>query len=155
MTPYLTPLNSDDLRSAGIPAPWTFGIQDTVRYGEIDMLQHVNNTVYLKWFENLRVRYFVERGIWTGDGNAPMVVLRNIGIHFRSEVKLLDDYILTARTTKMGNTSFTMEYGVWVGGDLKTTSDAILVMVNADKTKCTLPAHVRDIFTTMDGTPPQ
>jgi len=149
--PFLTTLSETELRGAGIPAPWSFGFADKVRYGEIDMLQHVNNGVYLKWFENLRVRYFVERGIWTENGNQPKVVVRNASMHFRAEVKLGQDYILTARTTKIGNTSFTMEYGVWVGGNLTTTGDAVLVTIDGQGQKCALPDTARQVFSTLDG----
>lgn len=149
--PFLTALTETQLRDAGIPAPWSFGYKDMVRYGEIDMLHHVNNGVYLKWFENLRVRYFVERGIWTTDGNQPKVVVRNAGLHFRAEVKLGQNYILTARTTKMGNTSFTMEYGVWVDGKLTTTGDAVLVTIDGHGQKCALPDTARQVFSTFDG----
>ena len=149
--PYLTALREKQLRSAGIPAPWRFGYADMVRYGEIDMLHHVNNSVYLKWFENLRVRYFIARGIWTADGNQPKVVVRNAGLHFRAEVTLGQDYILTARTTKMGTTSFTMDYGVWVDGTLTTTGDAVLVSINDQGQKCALPDITRQVFSTFDG----
>lgn len=148
---YLTALDGAQLQSLGIPAPWSFGYADKVRYGEIDMLQHVNNGVYLKWFENLRVRYFIERNIWTLNGNQPRVVVRNASLHFRAEVKLGDDYVLTARTTKMGNTSFTMDYAVWANGQLTTTGDAVLVTVDAQGQKCALPADVKAIFADLDG----
>ncbi len=149
--PFLTALTANDLQGLGIPAPWSFGYADKVRYGEIDMLQHVNNGVYLKWFENLRVRYFVERGIWTLGDNQPKVVIRNAGLHFRSEVKLGHDYVLTARTTSMGNTSFTMDYGVWVDGQLTTTGDAVLVTIDENGKKCALPDHVKKVFSSLDG----
>jgi len=149
--PFLTALTEADLRGAGIPAPWSFGYADKVRYGEIDMLHHVNNGVYLKWFENLRVRYFVERGIWTADGNQPKVVVRNAGLHFRAEVKLGHDYILTARTTKMGQSSFTMEYGVWVNGQLTTTGDAVLVAIDDKGQKCALSDTAKEVFRNFDG----
>tara|TARA_R110002124_G_scaffold21603_2_gene82641 strand:+ start:270 stop:740 length:471 start_codon:yes stop_codon:yes gene_type:complete len=149
--PYLTALRADQLRSAGIPAPWTFGYADMVRYGEIDMLHHVNNGVYLKWFENLRVRYFIERGIWTADGTQPKVVVRNAGLHFRAEVKLGQNYILTARTTKIGTTSFTMDYGVWVDGTLTTTGDAVLVAIDDKGQKCALSDSAKQVFRQFDG----
>ena len=40
--PYITPLTPVELREAGIPEPWAFGLQDRVRFNEIDMLGHVN-----------------------------------------------------------------------------------------------------------------
>lgn len=150
-TPYLTPLHAADLRAAGIPEPWSFGMADKVRFGEIDALQHVNNAVYLKWFENLRVLYFADRDIWNVDGKRPRVVLRNIGLDYIREIKLTDSYIMTGRTTRLGTSSFTMEYAVWVDGQLCTASHAVLVMLNDDNTKRHLPDQIRQMFVDRDG----
>ncbi|MBS1303692.1 thioesterase family protein [Loktanella sp. SALINAS62] len=141
--PFLTPLHADHLRPAGIPEPWRFGMADQVRFGEIDALQHVNNAVYLKWFENLRILYFQQFTLWRDSDTRPKFVLRAVDLDYRSEVKLTDRYILTGRIMKMGNSSFTMEYGVWVGDRLTTTSHAVLVMLNPDNTKRPLPDSLR------------
>ena len=50
MTDFLTPLSIETLRAAGIPDPWTYGQADRVRFYELDALNHVNNTAYLRWF---------------------------------------------------------------------------------------------------------
>ena len=76
MTPYLTPLGPDDLRAEGVPAPWTYGVKDRVRFGEIDALEHVNNTAYLRWFEQFRTLYFRDYGISDYGPDAPVLVLR-------------------------------------------------------------------------------
>ncbi|SEP91717.1 acyl-CoA thioester hydrolase [Loktanella sp. DSM 29012] len=151
--PFLTPLNADQLRAAGIPEPWRFGMADQVRFGEIDALQHVNNAVYLKWFENLRILYFQQFSLWHQRENRPKFVLRAVDLDYRSEVKLTDRYILTGRTMKMGTSSFTMEYGVWVGDRLTTTSHAVLVMLNPDNTKAALPESLRTELREIDGVP--
>ena len=36
---------------------------DRVRFGELDALNHVNNVVYLRWYETLRVLYLEAYGI--------------------------------------------------------------------------------------------
>lgn len=149
--PYLTPLHADDLRRAGIPAPWSFGMADQVRFGEIDALQHVNNAVYLKWFENLRMLYFADAAVWQIDGERPKIVLRQIGLDYKSEIKLSDRYIMTGRTSKLGTSSFTMEYAVWVDGRLTTTSHAVIVLLGADNTKRAIPDHIRQMFIDRDG----
>ena len=149
--PYLTALTDEQLQGVGIPAPWSFGFADQVRFGEIDMLQHVNNAVYLRWFENLRVRYMLERGIWRAGNTQPKVVVRNTSLHFRAEIKLGDDYILTARTVSMGSTSFTMEQAVWSNGKLTTTGDAVLVCVDENGAKTAIPETVKTMFRDRDG----
>ncbi|SEM81126.1 acyl-CoA thioester hydrolase [Loktanella fryxellensis] len=149
--PYLTPLHADDLRRAGIPEPWSFGMADKVRFGEIDALQHVNNAVYLKWFENLRMLYFADAAVWQIDGKRPRIVLRQIGLDYRSEIKLSDRYIMTGRTSKLGTSSFTMEYAVWVEGRLMTTSHAVIVVLGENNAKRAIPDHIRQMFIDRDG----
>ncbi|RYH03448.1 acyl-CoA thioesterase [Salipiger sp. IMCC34102] len=148
--PFLTPLDADQLRGVGIPDPWRFGMADQVRFGEIDALQHVNNAVYLKWFENLRILYFQQFTLWN-EGERPRIVLRAVDLDYRGEVKLTERYILTGRTMKMGNSSFTMQYGVWVGDRLTTVSHATIVMLNADNTKRTIPDSLREEMRRIDG----
>lgn len=147
--PFLTPLNAAQLRDAGVPSDWTFGIADRVRFGEIDVLGHVNNTVYLRWFENLRIRYFEAYG---ADISArPKLVLRNIGLDFKAEVKLGDDYILTGRTVELRQTSFTMHYAVHVRGTVTTTGHAVIVFLTSDNQKRPIPEDWRAKLIEVDG----
>ena len=152
--PFLTPLGPAELRSAGIPEPWTYGHADRVRFGEIDALQHVNNTAYLRWFENLRIHYFRAYGVNDYRGTPPKIVLRNIGLDFKAEVKLNDDYIVTGRTVEFRTSSFTMQYGVWVRGSLTTSGHAVIVMLESDNTKRALPDSLRETFIARDGAVP-
>lgn len=148
---YLTPLGEEDLRKAKVPSPWTFGMADRVRFGEIDVLGHVNNAAYLRWFENLRIHYFSAYSVARYDTKPPKIVLRNIGLDFKAEVKLNDSYIMTGRTVAMRESSFTMEYGVFVNGVLTTSSTAVIVILNQDNSKRPLPDTLRQIFMDRDG----
>lgn len=150
--PYLTPLDQDQLRAFGVPAPWTFGMADRVRFGEIDVLGHVNNAAYLRWFENLRIHYFDAYAVADYSGTPPKIVLRNIGLDFKAEVKLNEPYILTGRTVEMRSSSFTMQYGVYVSGQLTTSGHAVIVNLNQDNTKRPLSETLRDTFRKRDGT---
>lgn len=147
--PFLTPLSTEQLRNAQVPSPWTFGLADRVRFGELDVLGHVNNAVYLRWFENLRIRYFEAYG---ADLSArPKLVLRNIGLDFKAEVKLGDDYILTGRTVELRQTSFTMHYAVYVRGMVTTTGHAVIVFLTTDNQKQPIPDDWRSKLIERDG----
>lgn len=154
MIPYLTPLSTDQLRASHIPAPWAFGIADRVRFGEIDVLAHVNNAAYLRWFENLRIQYFRDYGLFDDTGTPPKLVLRGLSLAFLAEVKLNTDYILTGRTVALRTNSFTMHYGVWVNGQLTTTGDAVIVSLNDDNSKRPLSDAIRTRLITRDGAKP-
>ena len=145
-------LDAQALRSSGIPEPWSVGMSDTVRFGELDILGHVNNTAYLQWFETFRVSYFQAYGI--ADylaGEVPRIVLRQVGVDFLAEMKLGDAYIVTGRTVEMRRTSFRMEYAVWSGGKLRATGWAIIVTLGQDGTKAPLADTMRAAFAERDG----
>ena len=149
--PYITPLNADHLRTAGIDGPWAFGIRDRVRFGELDALNHVNNVVYLRWYETLRVIYMEEYGVYDTAGPDPKFVVKTVGLDYKAEVQRGADYINVGRTVEMRNTSFSMQYATFVNGHVTTTGTAVVVLLNQDNTKRPLPDAMRDLFITRDG----
>ncbi|WP_377505739.1 acyl-CoA thioesterase [Octadecabacter sp. R77987] len=151
MPPFLTPLHTDALRDAGIPAPWTFGMADRVRFGELDALNHVNNVVYLRWYETLRVIYLEQYGLYDLAGPDPKFVVKTVGLDYRAEVMRGAPYINVARTVAMRNTSFSMEYATFVNGQITTTGTALVVLLNADNSKRALSDALRQVFLDRDG----
>jgi acyl-CoA thioester hydrolase len=149
--PFLTPLNAEALLRAGISEPWSYGMADRVRFGEIDALNHVNNVVYLRWYETLRVTYLHDYGIYEHAGPDPKFVVKTVGLDYKAEVHRGASYINVARTTQMRNTSFTMQYATFVDGQITTTGDAVIVLLNADNSKRVLPDALRQTFITRDG----
>ncbi|MEL7212009.1 MAG: thioesterase family protein [Pseudomonadota bacterium] len=153
MTPYLTPLDASALRAEGIPEPWTYGLKDRVRFGEIDALHHVNNTAYLRWFEQFRVRYLRDYGISDYGPDAPVLVLRQVQVDYLAELKFNDDYIVVGRSAEMRRSSWTMEYAVYAGGSLRTTSRAVIVMLDPQAGgKMAIPEDVRSTLRARDNT---
>lgn len=148
---YLTPLHEPELRQLGIPEPWTFGLADRTRFGELDALNHVNHTAYLRWMEAYRIRYFSEYGISDYGPDSPRIVLRQIGVDYLAEMGLNEDYVITGRTTEFRTSSFRMEYAIWAGGRQKSTGHAVLVMLDRDGSKRTLSPEMRRVFTARDG----
>jgi len=43
---------------------YTFVIELPVIWGDMDAFQHVNNTVYFRYFESVRMAYFEKLGFW-------------------------------------------------------------------------------------------
>jgi acyl-CoA thioester hydrolase len=151
MTPYLTALDASALRDAGIPAPYTFGMADRVRFGELDALNHVNNVVYLRWYETLRVNYLEDYGIYDLAGPDPKFVVKSVGLDYKAEVKRGASYINVTRTVEVRNTSWTMEYATFVDGQITTTGTCVAVLLNQDNSKRALPEALRKLLITRDG----
>jgi acyl-CoA thioester hydrolase len=152
MTTYLTPLSADDLRRSGVPAPWAFGQADRVRFYELDALNHVNNTAYLRWFETLRVLYMMDYGL-TGYGpEDPNFVVRSLACDYLAPMFLNDDYVVAARCESFRTTSFRKEYSVWRDGRLCATGSAVVVMTDrTGERKQPLTDAQRETFVIRDG----
>jgi acyl-CoA thioester hydrolase len=92
---------------------WPVEVPLPVQWGDMDAFQHVNNAVYLRWFETARIAYFAKVGMPTGAGTtAPGPILARATVDFRKPVTFPDRVVTRARVSKVGNTSFTMLYQV-------------------------------------------
>ena len=152
MTAYLTPLSADDLRCAAIPELWAFGQADRVRFYELDALNHVNNTAYLRWFETLRVLYMIEYGLTRYRPEDPTFVVRSLTCDYLAPMFLNDDYLVTARCESFRTTSFRKDYAVWRAGRLCATGSAVVVMTDeSGQRKQPLTEAQRQAFITRDA----
>ena len=129
--PYLTPLDATDLSAAGIPPEWRYGMADRVRFSELDALNHVNHTTYLRWFESLRLPYCRDYGISTYDETSPELVLKSVEVQYHAPMFINEDYIVTARTVRFRRTSFRMQYAVFAP-DLRVEGSALVVLLQRD-----------------------
>ena len=152
MPPYLTPLGADDLRALNIPEPWRFGTADRVRFYEIDALNHVNNTAYLRWFETLRIPYFAAYGLSDYRPEDPQLVLRRVSADYIAPVYLGESYVVTGRTVSFRSSSFVMAYAIFVEGEMRATGEAVIVSLEPDGTaKRPLTEAMRKTLIERDG----
>jgi len=145
-------LNKDQIAALGIEGGWTAGLPDFVRYGDLDTLNHVNNKVYHAWFENIRVLYIRGLGVTFEEDTPVKPVVRSANIVFNAPMFQDEEYITLCRVSKLGRTSFTIDYAVWCGGSMRVTGDTVMVMVNADGTAAVpVPEALRDVMVNYDG----
>jgi len=157
MIRYHINLNRDDLAGYGIPEPWAFGIGNRTTFGELDALNHVNNTVYLRWMETLRIAHLGARKVTDFGADGPRLVLRQVGQDYLAEMGMGQDYIVTGRTARFRKTSFTQEYAVWAMNDgqpplLTSTGHAVIVLLEPDGSGgFPIPDAARQAFIDLDG----
>jgi len=99
-------------------------VEIDVRYRDLDTFNHVNNAVYLTYFEQARVAYFSELGWTTRDDN---VVVARAEVNYRSAVKLGQKILAACRVSSFGTRSYTMEYLILADG--KPAADGLTVQV--------------------------
>jgi len=80
-----------------------------VRFKDIDMMGHVNNAVYLTYFENARAAYWRALGAWAGRPESTYVIAQ-AECDYRSPATLDDELGCHIRVTRLGRTSFAFQY---------------------------------------------
>ena len=90
----------------------------TVRWGDMDALGHVNNTLYLQYLESARIGYFeaIEWGMdrFAAEGRAPIVVSQTF--HYRRQVTYPAELEIGLRCGEIRQRSFVLECGVFRRG---------------------------------------
>ncbi len=73
----------------------------------------------------------------------PGPVIAETGIRYLHPLAYGDEVLVTARTVRLGRTSFEMEYAVWRRGLCAQGRAVLILMVNATGEKTPLPAALR------------
>ena len=81
-------------------------IELQVRYGDLDTLGHVNNAVYLTYFELGRVMYF-RKYLPSFDASNVRFVIAKAEVEFKKSITMDDRIYLDTSLDSIGNTSFT------------------------------------------------
>ena len=131
MPEYLSNLDTDTLADAGLSG-YSFGYRDRVRFYELDALNHVNNVVFLRWFETIRVAYVQEYGFTSYGPDDPTLVVRRVTADYLAPMFQNEPYIVAARTSVIKASSFVMDYAILAGGTLRATGEAVTVSLAGD-----------------------
>ncbi|VCU54228.1 1,4-dihydroxy-2-naphthoyl-CoA hydrolase [Thermus thermophilus] len=121
-----------------------------VRFRDLDALGHVNNAVYLTYFEVARVAYFsrLERD-WVGRGH---FILARAEVDFLRPIHLEDPVEVGVRVVRIGCSSFDMEYRVEVRGEEAARGRTVQVWLEGGS-PAPLPEAIRERIRALEGRP--
>lgn len=77
-----------------------------IRFSDIDAVGHVNNAIYLTYFEIARINYWKEIINWNLRENG--VIVGRSEVNYLKPITLDDEIVCYVRTTRIGNSSFDM-----------------------------------------------
>lgn len=110
----------------------------SVRWGDMDAMGHVNNAAYFTYCESARMSYFQEirmDQLRQEVHHGPAVVTATCNfhrqLHYPAEIEV------GARASKIGSTSFTLEYAIYRRGTEELIADgsSVIVWVDYDQGK--------------------
>ncbi|NLV71093.1 MAG: acyl-CoA thioesterase [Actinobacteria bacterium] len=102
-----------------------------VRWGDMDSLGHVNNILYLQYFETARIDYLMRLGMdppgpsWQESG----LIIKSVTCRFVAPVKFPDTLSVGARVASIGDDRLIMEHAAYSQrmGSLAAEGDAVIV----------------------------
>lgn len=118
-----------------------------VVWGEMDYFRHVNNTVFLRYFESVRIAYLDRIGFRQIEGEVEIgPILASTHARFRRPLTYPDTVLVGARVVEIGEDRFTMEYRLVSKSAEAVAADGGGVLVAYDYRlgrKVQLPEQVR------------
>lgn len=109
-----------------------------VRFADLDVMGHVNNSVYLSYFEMTRVHYFKELVGENWDWRKEGVLLVRNEIDYLKPILLNHKPEIYMSLDKIGEKSISLSYEIKIENEIFTKGKSVLVCFNADAGK-TIP----------------
>ena len=107
---------------------WPVSCEMPVQWGDMDALNHVNHTVFIRWMETARMHYFVACGftdLLEEKGVGP--ILAGLKVDYHAPVTFPDTMTIHTTITRMGGASFDMGYRITSSArDGETVATAIV-----------------------------
>ena len=129
---------------------YLYPIEINVQWGEQDALGHVNNTVFIRYFESARIHMFNESGIWDAfEKNKIYVVLAKIDCNFLRSIHYPETVIAQCGITAIGNSSITVEHQLFTKSDGKLVANGQGIIVCADpvaQKSVKIPEIIRELI---------
>jgi acyl-CoA thioester hydrolase len=123
-----------------------FRMPMALRWRDLDAFQHVNNSNFLTYLEEARIRWFESwQGEWVNDAIAPL--LAAVQLNYRMPIPYPADVAVELFAEKVGNTSVTVGHRVVSGDGATLYADGHVVMVWIDRASgrpVPLPEAVRN-----------
>ena len=121
--------DSSALRSAQDPAAYSFGVDEHVRFADLDVLGHVNNKAFFTFAESGRVVFLKTTGLWKPGAQRQGVIVR-AEMDYHRELHYPASLRIGMRVLKIGRTSFSLGLGMFNGEHCVATNLTVVVRID-------------------------
>ena len=98
----------------------------------MDAFGHVNNVVYFRYFETVRIEFFRCLEVDQFDGGDFVPILAKTECNYLRPVHFPDTLLAEARVSRVGRSSLTMEYRLSSRKQGEIVAEGLAVVVNVD-----------------------
>jgi acyl-CoA thioester hydrolase len=136
------------LRAAAGARPLLTELGITVQPYDIDFAAHVNNAVYVRWLEDLRIellrRHCPMRALVEGGMAA---VVAETHIRYKKPLRLFDEPVGRAWSSELGRVSCVLHFEIAADGQTRTEATQRVMFVDMNTMKAMrTPQELRDTF---------
>lgn len=131
-----------------------FWITQQVRWGDADMLGHVNNAVFFVYSESARMAYYEQLIAPAANTDTQSMILARTSCDFIDQLKYPATLDVGARTTRLGNSSLGIQVGIFTEGDdapVAVTDSVVVWFDYAAQASTALPPAVRRSLADFEG----
>jgi len=126
-----------------------------IQWGDQDAFGHVNNTVYLRWFESARIEYGLRVNLTDATpGRKIGPILAAMSCNYRRQLTFPDTVHVGARISRIGRSSLTMEHCLVSQAQRAVAADGDSTLVAFDylaQKSVPLPAEMRAAIEKLEG----
>ena len=131
-------------------------IELMARFGDVDMLGHVNNAVYITYVEEARIQYARDVLGWDGTPSKLGLIVARIAIDYLLPIYAGQTLRLYTRCTRLGNKSFDLAHLMLLDEALVSNIDTTLVAYDAvTEQSHPLPDAFRQNIIAYETVPPE
>ena len=117
-----------------------------VRWGDMDAMGHVNNTVYFRYMEQARINWFEtlvpQSDAWKSIG----IVIANASCNFRRAINYPGTVEVKVYTGAPGGSSVPTFYELRVGDQVYADGSATVVFIGQDQKPLRIPPDIRALL---------
>ncbi len=104
-----------------------------IRYSDVDAQAHVNNVRFLSYFEQARMQYLVELGLWDGKAFLDLgLIVADVHVTYHAPLYLGQEIRVGIRVSRLGNKSLDFAYQIEDQQSGKVAASCETVMVAYD-----------------------
>ena len=127
-----------------------------VRYGDLDPQGHVNNAKHLTYFEQARIHYMIELGLFTKDQSFMQigVIVADVHITYLEPIYFGQNIKVGVHTAKLGSKSMTWEQNIVdadTGREFARGEVIIVTYDYKDEKTIPVPQEWRERITSFEG----